>query len=333
MFGFFKKNSPTHFAQPYKIGHDKQFHLLEARRGRGKSYSMAVWALKAALQGIGTIANFHIDLYWMAVELVKEKKFTYFEQALTWCQSNIHYVTKWDEILTAFNVLILIDEVNRLFDSLDRGKEAVPKVVFEWLQQSRRNDITLVFAAQSLDWLSVRVRQLFDFLWRAKKEVDRKTKGIARFWLYGSDPWGKGLSAEIQRAADFKVSIPFKLSLCKLYNTKERIQAIEPVSSFSSFFHVYQYQLRAGIVSAPWSAPKRRTDCNACIRLLVAACRSEAQAAGTPRTAPTSGLGRCVPQLPAILTNERAPTLIEGWRLSIGIRPPLPLNRITPKGT
>ena len=245
-----KLSSPTHFATPYKLGHDKTFHLLEARRGRGKSYTMAYWALQCALKGVGTVANFHLNNYWMSAELYKAKKFPTLDLALEWCSANIRYVETWDEIMLAYDCLVLIDEVNRLFDAQFRSKEdSVPKVVFEWLQLSRRNKITLVFAAQSMDWLNTRVRQLFDLLWRAKKEMG-KNGTIKRFWLYGADPWSKGIGGDTVRGADFKAVVPFDKKIYRLYNTLERIIAIPNESEFTRFFDVYQRQIQMGLVDS-----------------------------------------------------------------------------------
>ena len=245
---FLKGSSPTHFATPYKLGHDKTFHLLEARRGRGKSFTMAYWALQCALRGTGTVANFHLNHYWMAAELFKAKVHPTFEDCLAWCRAKIRYVETWDEIMLAHDCLVLIDEVNRLFDSTFRSKEdSVPKVVFEWLQLSRRNMITLVFAAQSMDWLNVRVRQLFDLLWRAKKEMGRRG-AIKAFWLYGADPWSKGIGGDTIRGADFKIMIPARKEYYRLYNTLERIVAIPNESEFARFYDVYLRQLELGMV-------------------------------------------------------------------------------------
>lgn len=253
-----KKSSPTHFATPYKLGHDKTFHLLEARRGRGKSFSMAYWALQVARQKVPVVANFHLDHYWLSVELLRFGTFARLQDALDWCAQNVRFVNSWDEIMLAHDCLVLLDEVNRLFDSQDRSKEdKAPKVVFEWLQLSRRNKITLVFAAQSMDWLTPRVRQLFDLLWRAKKEMGRgrQSAQIKRFWLYGADPWSKGLSEDPSRGADYKAVIPFDKRIYSLYDTLERIIAIPNESKFSRFWDVYQHQLETGIIPRP--APGR----------------------------------------------------------------------------
>lgn len=289
-----KKSVPTHFATKYSLGHDRTFHLLEARRGRGKSYTMAYWSLQAAKKKVGTVANFHLDHHWMALQLVQAGVWPSLDEALSWCAANIRYASTWDEIMLAYDCLVLVDEVNRLFDSQDRSKEdRVPRVVLEWLQLSRRNLITLVFAAQSLDWLNNRVRQLFDMLWRAKKEMGTgKRQGqILRFWLYGADPWAKGLSADVSRGADFKVTIPFDPSIFRLYNTLERIMAIPNESRFEKFFDIYQEQLRLGIVpAAPLPAPGRPR-CGAC---LAAHGITRAQ----HQDAPT--LGRHAPRGPAL---------------------------------
>lgn len=255
-----KRAAPTHFAAPYKLGHDKTFHLLEARRGRGKSYSMAVWALECAKQRVGTVANFHLNHYWIAHELMKAGVWHDHDDCLAWCEQNIRYVDTWDQIMLAYDCLVLVDEVNRLFDSQFRSKEdSVPKVVFEWLQLSRRNKITLVFAAQSMDWLNTRVRQLFDLLWRAKKEMGtgRKSQSIQRFWLYGADPWSKGLNNDAQRNADYKVVINFRKEYFRLYDTLERIVAIPNESNFARFYDVYQHQIELGLIPPMTPPPPR----------------------------------------------------------------------------
>lgn len=260
-----KKTAPTHFAAKYTLGHDRTFHLLEARRGRGKSYTMAYWALQAARKKVGTVANFHLDHYWLSMQLVFDGVHESLEAALAWCAQNIRYVCTWDEIMMAYDCLVLIDEVNRLFDSQDRSKdERVPKVVFEWLQLSRRNLITLVFAAQSLDWLNNRVRQLFDLLWRAKKEVNKRGK-ILRFWLYGADPWAKGLSGDVVRGADYRIMIPFDPKVFRLYNTLERILAVPNESRFNRFFDVYQEQLERGIIPRATPPARIRPRCGLCL--------------------------------------------------------------------
>lgn len=265
---FMKKGAPTHFAKPYKLGHDKMQHLLEARKGRGKSYCMAQWAVNAALEGIGTIANFHLDHDRIAYELVAAKRFLNLDAALEWCAVNIRFSNRWDDFLLAVDCLVLLDEINRLFDAQDRAKDdRVPKVVLEWLQQLRRNLVTLVCAAQSMDWLTTRIRQLFDLLWRAKKEMKSgKLRGeILCFWLYGSDPFGKGLSADVQRNADYKVRVPFTVKSSRRYNTLERIKAIPNVASWDTFEEVYQYQLRSGIVKPP-TGRVRTPQCGSCFR-------------------------------------------------------------------
>lgn len=262
-----KKTAPTHFAQVYKMGHDRSFHLLEARRGRGKSYSMAYWALCVARQKIGIAANFHLNHYHLAQRLVQEGVWPDLETALDWCRRNVTYVNTWDEIMVQYDKLVLLDEINRLFDSQDKSKEdRVPKVVLEWLQLSRRNKITLVCAAQSLDWLTNRIRQLFDLLWRAKKEMSRgkRANQIQKFWLYGADPWSKGLSADVQRGADFRMSIPFDSRIFTLYDTLERIQAVENKSRFDKFWDVYQHQLATGIIPPPPPPPRPAPRCGLC---------------------------------------------------------------------
>jgi hypothetical protein len=149
--------------------------------------------------------------------------------------------------------------VNRLFDMTDTSKDVkAPRVVFEWLQQSRKHKNTLVFAAQSMDWLTPRVRQLFDRLWRAKKEIGKKGQ-ITRFYAYGSDPWAKGLGATAVRDADYLMSLPFDKTIYRLYNTLEIIAAFEPKSRFERFYDVESYMLEHGLKPAP-VVPRPRPD-------------------------------------------------------------------------
>lgn len=256
---FFKRVAPTHFATPYKQQLDGTFNLYEARRGRGKSYAMAAWAMVAVRKNRPIIANFSLNHYWFAYEHLRCGHSKNLDAALDWCQRNIILAESWDDILVGYDCLILLDEVNRVFDAQDLSKDVkAPKVVFEWLQQSRKHQNTIVFAAQSMDWLTPRVKQLFDRLWRAKKEVDKKGR-IKGFWAYGGDPWAKGLSAQTQRDADWKMFLPFDPKITRLYDTLEIIRALPPESTYGTFKQVEQFMLDAGIKPPP-APPYRRLE-------------------------------------------------------------------------
>ena len=244
---FFKRLAPTHFAERYQQKLDGTFNLYEARRGRGKSYAMAAWARVAVRNNRPVLANFWLSHDFLAYEHLKAGHSKNLSDAMLWCQLNVRQVSAWDEVIIAYDCLILLDEANRLFDMTDTSKDVkAPRVVFEWLQQSRKHDNTLVFAAQSMDWLTPRVRQLFDRLWRAKKEMGKKGQ-ITRFYAYGSDPWAKGLGASAVRDADFLMSLPFDERIYRLYRTKEIIAAFEPKSRFERFYDVEAYMIEHGL--------------------------------------------------------------------------------------
>jgi hypothetical protein len=250
--GLLKRVAPAHFAEPYKQKLDGTFNLYEARRGRGKSYAMAAWARQAVRAGRPVYANFWLSHHFLAYDYLRAGRARSLDEALIWVVANVHQVSSWDEIMLGYESLILLDEVNRLFDSQDLAKDSkAPKVVFEWLQQSRKHGNTLVFAAQSMDWLTPRVRQLFDRLWRAKKVLDKRGR-IVEFYAYGSDPWAKGLGASAVRDADFKMRLPFDESIYRIYNTLEIIKAFDVVSRFARFSDVEAYMLDLGLKpSAP----------------------------------------------------------------------------------
>jgi len=256
VIGFLRKFAPTHFAQSVRPAHDGRFHLFEARRGRGKSYTMAYWVLVCARQKVPVLANFSINHRWLALELCNAGTFKSLSAAEAWVSANVRYVDSWDQVMLAYDCLIILDEVNRLFDNQDRGKDGVPKVVYEWLQQSRKHKNTLIFAAQSMDWLTTRVRQLFDVLWRARKEMDKSGKRIVAFWLYGGDPWAKGLSADVIRNADYKMKVPFDKKIFRLYDTLEIIKAIPNESEYARFWDVERHMLDVGLKPPPVEPPK-----------------------------------------------------------------------------
>jgi hypothetical protein len=247
--GWLKTVAPAHFSQVVKPTHDGKFHLFEARRGRGKSYSLAQWAFAAANQGIPIRSNNTLFFYWFALELCKAKKFKSLVDAFVWCNNNIIKIESWDDVCLAYDSIVILDESNRLFDSRDSKRDGAPDVAFEWLQQSRKMRLTIIFAAQGFDWLNVRIRQLADTLWRAKKEMDKKNpQRILNFWNYGSDPFSNGLNATVVRDADMKMKIPFTIARARLYNTHEIIRALDDKPHFTKMIEYEDFLIEMGIV-------------------------------------------------------------------------------------
>ncbi len=236
----FKALSPALAAQNYTLSHDGKLHLLEARRGRGKSYILAEWAMAAFSAGIPVRANFDLDLYWFALELVKQKKHKTLVSAVDWLRSNYKRIDSWDDLLTCYDTLVLLDEVNRTFDSRVRGNAGAPMVAHSWLQQSRKLKNTMVFAAQGFDWLDVRLRQLFDMLWRVKRVDVPRTRVPDTFIAYGSDPWSSGLDSDAVRRCDYKFRVKFSTQRSRRYNTFEIIKSLVGEPSFSNIQDVIQ---------------------------------------------------------------------------------------------
>jgi hypothetical protein len=249
---FLKRSIPTLAAERVKVGIDGRYHLLEARRGRGKSYSMTYWAVQGVLAKKPIIANFGLNLYKLAIFAYKKKAFPTLGEAFDWCHSNIKYSNNWDDFLTAYSSLILLDESSRIFDSRSRS---APPIAFEWLQQSRKLKHTIVFASQSFDWLDIRTRQLFDLLWLVRKVVNKKKGVPTKFLGYGFDPWSQGLSEQVDRGiSDFLFTIPFDLTIAKCYNTLELIHLLTGEPSYKSVGELDVYFRSKGYIKGSLSS-------------------------------------------------------------------------------
>ncbi len=246
----FRKLVPTIAAQPRPLSHDGYLHLLEARRGRGKSYVMTDLVKDCVLKRIPVRTNFALHRYRLAVQASMAGSFSNVGEAMAWVQENVVLASSWDDVLTAYDSVILLDEASRLFDSRSRS---APPVALEWLQQSRKLRLTIVFASQSFDWLDVRVRQLADVLWMVRKEAKRIAgKEVPqRFWGYGLDPFVRGLTESVVRdRADYRWSVPFVLSTAQLYDSWELIRILEGTPSWESMGELADWHAAQGRVGA-----------------------------------------------------------------------------------
>jgi hypothetical protein len=246
----FRKLVPTIAAQPRPLAHDGYLHLLEARRGRGKSYVMTHLVRDCVLQRIPVRTNFALHTYRLAVQAAMAGSFTNVGEAMAWVNENVVLASTWDDVLTAYDSVILLDEASRLFDSRTRS---APPVALEWLQQSRKLRLTLVFASQSFDWLDVRVRQLADVLWMVRKE-SKRVRGRempVKFWGYGLDPFARGLTESVVRdRADYRWSVPFVVSTAQLYDSWELIRILEGTPSWDSMGELADWHAAQGRVGA-----------------------------------------------------------------------------------
>lgn len=242
---FLKRFIPTIAAEKYQVGHDHKFHLLEARRGRGKSYWLTYWVRWCAMNRVPVRMNFAVDQYRLAVQCQMVNGGDFWEWQ-AWVGENVRYLATWDDVLTAHNEVIILDEASRLFDS--RNRQAVKPVMFEWAQLSRHLRLTLVFASQSFDWLDIRMRQLADTLWLVRKVLNKERTAPLEFWAYGFDPFAEGLTAEVTRQTgmDYRMSIPFLLDTATLYDTHQGIRLIEGDPTFQSVGQVFDHLVEAG---------------------------------------------------------------------------------------
>lgn len=261
MFNFFKSSAPGHYAEIYKPSHDGRFHLYEARRGRGKSYTLTAWALEALAAGIPVVANYEFDLIFVAYELMRRKTHKTLVEAYEFAAKNIRFAAKWDDVFTSYDCVVILDEVNRTFNSAGGSRADAPPVAYEWLQQSRKFKQTIIFAAQGFDWLPPRVRQLADLLWRAKREDDprsvrRGNRTPARFWSYGGDPWAAGVGRSAAREADYKFVRPFRMEVARCYKSFAPVGGLEDTPSHTSMSTYWDWLREVGVIPA---SPRRYT--------------------------------------------------------------------------
>lgn len=240
---FFGSQAPVHLAEQYEPCHDGRFHLIEARRGRGKSYGMCYWSylwlvdqlpgiLAGRLPHARVITNFGIDKHRFALRLCERGHMSSFSDALDLVHERVTYGVSWDDFFVSYGCGLFLDEANRSLDAYQTKKSPLLSLAHDWHQQSRKHKNTLVYATQYLDWINPQTRKLFDLLWRAKVVRDKRRRGPdglrvpLRFLYYGSDPYAKGVDAQVVRRADFKFGFEFDLAVARMY------QSWEPIVTF-----------------------------------------------------------------------------------------------------
>lgn len=256
MFG---KHAPTHYAEKYAPTHDKSLNLTEARRGRGKSYGsvkIALAFLKEVLPGIlaGTrpytkiYANNKFNIRRMALYICQQGWVKSHAQALQILRERIVYITSWDQLLTAYDSLVLMDEANRNINVYDSGKGAqvLMLTVHDWLQQTRKHLLTLWFFVQNLDWVKPQLRMLMDRLWRARRVMNKSRTMVKAFPWYGSDPFGNGVGSEIVRKADFKMRWPFEIEVARMYDSWQAIATLPQETTFNTFEEISDHMYVTG---------------------------------------------------------------------------------------
>ena len=256
------KHAPTHYAEVYTLAHDKTLNLVEARRGRGKSYGavkIALSFLKELIPTAGTrphakvYANNKFNVRRMALYICQQGWMDSHAAALEFISERVVYITSWLDVLTAYDSLILMDEANRNLNVYDNGKDnqVLMIAVHDWLQQTRKHKLTLWFFVQNLEWIKPQLKMLMDRLWRAKRVMNKKTKMVKSFPWYGSDPFGNGVGAAIVRNADFKMRWPFELEIARMYDTLQAIATLPPTTDFANFAEMSDYMYAHGLKPLP----------------------------------------------------------------------------------
>lgn len=271
--------APTHSAVEYSPRHDGRFHLLEARRGRGKSFGMTSWGflwlvdmLPEILAGRAPhsrlITNYSIDPHRLALMLCVSGNMGSFSDARDLVHDRYVKANKWEDFFTAYRSGLFLDESNRSLNAYDRKMTSQLALAHDFHQQSRKHLNTMVYATQYLDWINLQTRMLFDLLWRAR--VVRNKLGIrgpdglltpVRFLYYGSDPMANGVGSAVVRRADYKFKLDFDLRFARMY------QSWEPIGTFPSdtpakwidFQELAQYMVENNLKPARQAAPVDRS--------------------------------------------------------------------------
>lgn len=273
----FGAQAPVHQAQVFEPVHDGRFHLLEARRGRGKSYGMTYWQycwlvdrlpgiLSGALPHSRALANFAVDHHRLALLLCMRGHMSSFQDALDLVHERVIYCTDWEPFFLSYESGLFLDEANRSLDAYQRTSSPLLKLAHDWHQQTRKHRNTLVYATQYVDWINTQTRKLFDLLWRVKvvrHKTERGPDGLRRplrFNYYGSDPYSNGVDSMVVRRADFKMTVPFDLQIARCYRSWEPIVTFpgDIDVRWHSFAELAAYMQDAGLKPAPVAEPLDR---------------------------------------------------------------------------
>lgn len=246
--------SQTHGAEIYRFSHDKQIHLMEARRGRGKSYNLMVLFLWFAENKIPIITNTSgINFQYVAYYLMRRGVHSTLLECYDWLIENVKYATTWDDVLEAHDCAVLIDECQNIFPAKPGDSPVkTPSVMYSFFQQSRKVGVTVWLLTQELPAVVTRVRVLVDWVWVVRK-VQPRNKLPHSFWMYAVDPGGAGQVDKVSRISnfEFKVTTPFTLELARTYNTHEIIRVLSGEPSYHTLNDLEQWHRSQGRIYTP----------------------------------------------------------------------------------
>lgn len=232
--GILKGLFPTGGAQKVQLEHDSLLHVLEARRGRGKSYLLTELMIRMIGRRVPIVTNTTaVDLYRVALVLVRRGHWSSVLEVLEWCAVNVRFAKTWDDLLLSHNSVVILDEATRLFDGRKGLGVSLPSIVFEWLKQSRKMGLSVYFVAHSVEWLDKRVTQILDMYWQVRKVAHPRRRAPdgtpypLKFYAYGLDPGGVGRVENVNRArADWVVEVPFNVRVAQCYESQGLIHEI-----------------------------------------------------------------------------------------------------------
>jgi hypothetical protein len=191
------------------------------------------------LMGVPVRANFGMDLYRAAVKLAVQGRFRRASVAHEWlAEVGYRRINSWDDVFEAIDSVVMLDEAHHYVDS--RSFRDTPPEFIQWVQQSRKVGLTLIFASQSFEFLDLRIRRLSDILWQARVVPGKKGVPV-EFYYYGLDPWFAGYSEQVLRdRSDFLMRVPFDRAIASLYSTLELIEPPTGRVSWRSVAEAYR---------------------------------------------------------------------------------------------
>lgn len=246
---------PTMGAQRHRLHHDLLLHALEGRRGRGKSYVMTELTLDLLRHRRPIVTNTRsVDWYRLALILVREGNAATVTEVLDWVATNVKVATTWNDILEAYDCVVILDEATRLFDARKGMGVTVPSIVYEWFKQSRKVRVTTYLVTHSIEWLDPRLRQNLDLFWQVRKVLPKRPKAFApdgspvptAIYLYGLDPGGVGRVDAVNRlVADWIAEYRFDVRVARSYHSWELLQEVGGEPKYSvmaeiAAFHAVQ---------------------------------------------------------------------------------------------
>ena len=123
-------------------------------------------------------------------------------------------------------VLVVLDEVNEWFDTLDREdiKKAsgIVRDTFRFLRQSRKCYIDVIFILQVFETLNNRIRDLVLFLWVCRDMQYFKVSGVPLGWMFKHMFYWQKFDRSLPRApAQFAKWVKKDFGVFGLYDTTE----------------------------------------------------------------------------------------------------------------